>query len=171
MSALDLLPQQTMEGGSLMLEFGCGAGMYVLHLVSVLSRRGIDVVGAIGTDFSPVLIEAAMPQAKNYLWAEDWRKVQFCLARNQTSHRQLVVRAPQNKMELENSFHFILGVNTIRYCHAAKRVLDCARNIFSLLVPGVICVVIDMNNRFPFSRSHLRIDFADRRRNSAMSLH
>jgi hypothetical protein len=56
--ALDLLPQQTREGGIRMLEFGCGAGMHLLHLVSVLSRKGINVASAIGTDFSPALIAA-----------------------------------------------------------------------------------------------------------------
>jgi hypothetical protein len=34
--------------------------------------------------------------------------------------------------------------------------MDNARDIFDLLVPGGVCVVIDMNNRFPFFRSDLR---------------
>ena len=43
MRALDLLPQQTRERGIRILEFGCGAGMHLLHLISMLSRKGINV--------------------------------------------------------------------------------------------------------------------------------
>ncbi len=60
---------------------------------------------------------------------------------------------------MENSFHFVLGVNTIRYCHAAKKEMENVRDIFNLLAPGGVCVVIDMNNRFPFFRSELRNRF------------
>jgi SAM-dependent methyltransferase len=156
MSALDLLPQQTRDRGISMLEFGCGGGMNLIHLISTLSRGGININNAIGTDFSPVLIEAAVQEAKNYLPAENWHKVQFCVAKNEALIDNLSSALSKEKTELENSFHFILGVNTIRYCHAANGEQDCARNIFSLLVPGGICVVIDMNNRFPFFRSDLR---------------
>jgi hypothetical protein len=37
------------------------------------------------------------------------------------------------------------------------------QNIFSLLVPGGMCVVIDMNNRFPFFRSDLTNRFRRRK--------
>jgi 2-polyprenyl-3-methyl-5-hydroxy-6-metoxy-1,4-benzoquinol methylase len=84
MRVLDLLPQQTRERGIAMLEFGCGGGMNLIQMISVLHRERIPVESAIGTDFSPVLIEAAVRQAKNHLRAEDWRKVRFCLARNET---------------------------------------------------------------------------------------
>src|SRR6266404_6515189 len=57
--ALGLLPQNIRQRGIRMLEFGCGGGMNLLHLVSVLDPESIRVEGAIGTDFSPVLIEAA----------------------------------------------------------------------------------------------------------------
>jgi hypothetical protein len=60
---------------------------------------------------------------------------------------------------LENSFHFILGVNTIRYCHAGKKEMDNARDILNLLVPGGVAVAIDMNNRFPLFRSDLKNRF------------
>jgi len=59
LQALDLLPRDIKERGIRILEFGCGGGMNLLHLMSVLSRQGIRVEQAIGTDFSPVLIEAA----------------------------------------------------------------------------------------------------------------
>src|SRR5207248_10703327 len=58
LNALSLLPIEAQQRAIRILEFGCGAGMNLLHLVSSLSRNGIKVVRAIGTDFSPVLIEA-----------------------------------------------------------------------------------------------------------------
>jgi SAM-dependent methyltransferase len=134
--ALDLLPQQARERGVRMLEFGCGAGMNLIHVISLLSREGISLDSAIGTDFSPVLIEAAVQEAKNYLRPEDWRKLQFCVAKNETLIEDLSSALGKERTELENSFHFILGINTLRYCHAVNRELDCARKICSLLVPG-----------------------------------
>ena len=34
--------------------------------------------------------------------------------------------------------------------------MECSQQIFDLLVPGGLCVVIDMNDRFPAFRSALR---------------
>jgi SAM-dependent methyltransferase len=156
LKALDLLPSSVKDQPIRMLEFGCGAGMNLLHLVSVLSREGIHVASAVGTDFSPVLIEAAKSEAKNYLRDEERRRVEFCVAKNETLLHDLSLALGQGRPELENSFQFILGVNTIRYCHRAGKELDCARDIFDLLVPGGVCVVIDMNDRFPVFRSALK---------------
>lgn len=130
--------------------------MNLLHLVSVLGRKGIQVDRAIGADFSPVLIEAARNEAKNHLREEEQRKVEFHVAKNETLIEDLSEVMRETKSDLENSFHFILGVNTIRYCHRAGKELDCAQAIFNLLVPGGICVVIDMNDRFPLFRSALK---------------
>src|SRR6266436_9078168 len=58
LEALRSLPDAVWQKGIRILEFGCGAGMNLLHLVSVLSREGFNVESAIGADFSPVLIEA-----------------------------------------------------------------------------------------------------------------
>jgi hypothetical protein len=69
----------------------------------------------------------------------------------------------QGSSKLENSFHFIIGVNTIRYCHRAGKQLDCARDIFRLLAPGGVCVVIDMNDRFPAFRSALKNKLRDQK--------
>src|SRR6202011_2701203 len=52
LQALALLPQQAGERGIRILEFGCGGGMNLLHLISVLNSKGIPVAGAVGTDFS-----------------------------------------------------------------------------------------------------------------------
>ena len=156
LQALGLLPAGVVEQGIRVLEFGCGAGMNLLHLLWVLRREGINVVSALGTDFSPVLIETARAEAKNYLDQQQREKIQFCVARNETLIADISASAGLAPTTLADSFHFILGVNTIRYCHAIGKELENARDIFSLLAPGGICVVIDMNNRFPVFRSDVR---------------
>jgi len=156
LEAIKRLPQQVGQHGIRMLEFGCGGGMNLLHLVSVLSRDGFSVASAIGTDFSPVLIQAANKEAESYLTSQQRSRVQFCVAKNQTLLEELSARLGQEFSKLENSFHFIIGVNTIRYCHRAGKQLDCARDVFRLLAPGGVCVVIDMNDRFPAFRSALK---------------
>ena len=156
LQALRLLPGGVLEQGIRVLEFGCGAGMNLLHLLEVLRREGINVVRALGTDFSPILIETARAEAKNYLEQQQREKIQFCVARNETLIADITASAGLARTTLADSFHFILGVNTIRYCHAISKELENARDIFSLLAPGGICVVIDMNNRFPVFRSDVR---------------
>jgi SAM-dependent methyltransferase len=156
LEAIKRLPQQVGQDGIRMLEFGCGGGMNLLHLVSVLSRDGFNVASAIGTDFSPVLIQAANQEAQGYLTQHERSRVQFCVAKNETLLEDMSARLGQELSKLENSFHFIIGVNTIRYCHRAGKQLDCARDIFRLLAPGGVCVVIDMNDRFPAFRSALK---------------
>src|SRR6266480_6184190 len=59
LQALDLLPVPMKIGPLRMLEFGCGGGMNLLHLLTILSRDNFNVEQAIGTDFSPVLVDAA----------------------------------------------------------------------------------------------------------------
>src|SRR5262249_9039320 len=113
----------------------------------------------IGTDFSPVLIEAARSEAENCLRRDAQQRVEFHLVNNESMLNGLSAATGLEMDKLANSFHFILGVNTIRYCHAARRELQCARDIFDLLVPGGMCVVIDMNNKFPLFRSDLRRTF------------
>jgi SAM-dependent methyltransferase len=156
LEAINCLPQHVRQDGIRMLEFGCGGGMNLLYLVSVLSRNGFNVESAIGTDFSPVLIQAANNEAQNYLGARERSRVQFCVAKNETLLEELSAGLGQGSSELENSFQFIIGVNTTRYCHRAGKQLDCARDIFRLLTPGGVCVVIDMNDRFPAFRSALK---------------
>ena len=156
LQALRLLPAGVLEQGIRVLEFGCGAGMNLLYLHEVLRREGINVVSALGTDFSPTLIETAGAEAKNYLDQQQREKIQFCVARNETLIADISASAGLARTTLADSFHFIIGVNTIRYCHAISKELENARDIFSLLAPGGICVVIDMNNRFPVFRSDMR---------------
>ena len=102
------------------------------------------------------MVETARREAKDYLRGQDLHSPQFYVAKNESLISDLSASAGIEKSTLQNSFHFILGVNTIRYCHDAKKERDCVRDIFNLLVPGGVCVVIDMNNRFPLFRSDLR---------------
>jgi SAM-dependent methyltransferase len=154
--ALDLLPADIRKRGIRILEFGCGGGMNLLHLVSVLSRQGIQVEQAVGTDFSPVLIEAAQHEAKNFFGRDELQRVGFYLAKNENLLADLSVALNKERSQLRGAFDFIFGVNTIRYCHDSDKELDCVRDIFNLLVPGGVCVIIDMNNRFPLFRSDLK---------------
>ena len=156
LQALELLPPDMKRGPLRMLEFGCGGGMNLLHLLTVLNRDGFNVEQAIGTDFSPVLIKAANEEAQSYLNAKERGRVQFYVAKNETLLEELSANLGQDPSELENSFQFVIGVNTIRYCHRVRKQFDCARDIFRLLAPGGVCVVIDMNNRFPAFRSALK---------------
>jgi SAM-dependent methyltransferase len=156
LQALNFLPQQTYQGGIRILEFGCGGGMNLLRLISTLSSKGIRIAEAIGTDFSPAMVETAKREAGDFLRGQDLRSPEFYVAKNESLISDLAVSAAIENSTLLNSFHFILGVNTIRYCHDAKKERDCVKDIFNLLVPGGICVVIDMNNRFPLFRSDLR---------------
>src|SRR5207237_4487573 len=75
---------------------------------------------------------------------------------NENLLNDLSVCLKVEKSQLLGAFDFILGVNTIRYCHDTGKELDCAKNILDLLAPGGVCVVIDMNNRFPLFRSDLK---------------
>jgi SAM-dependent methyltransferase len=154
--ALDRLPPGIKREGIRVLEFGCGGGMNLIQLFSLLRKKGFKVEKAVGTDFSPVLIKSANQEAKNYLPEGEANNLEFHVARNEELVAGLSAATADTPEQLTNSFHLIIGVNTIRYCHAAKKELDCARDIYHLLAPGGICVAIDMNNRYPCFRSDLK---------------
>src|SRR6266849_9049737 len=59
-SGLRTWPRQPLR----LLEFGCGGGMNIIHLVSLLEGRGVQVECAQGTDFSSRLVHAAEQEAK-----------------------------------------------------------------------------------------------------------
>lgn len=159
LAALEQLPPEVKARGIRILEFGCGAGMNLVHLVSVLNRAGVKIQRAVGTDFSPVLIEAARSESKNYLRPEDHQKLEFYLAKNESLAAGLAAATKTSPAALAGSFDVLLGVNTMRYCHRGGGELDCARDIMALLVPGGVCVNIDMNDRFPAFRSALKNKF------------
>jgi SAM-dependent methyltransferase len=143
-----------------LLEFGCGGGMNLTRLVSLLEERKIPVECAYGTDFSPRLVEAAKEEAKTYLPAGLAEKLRFYVARNEKLEADLLSALGGNRNHL-GSFDFVIGVNTFRYCHRVGKQLDCAKDVYRLLRPGGVCVNIDMNNRFPAFRSRFSRSTAD----------
>ena len=163
LDALRLLRPNSLRRGIRMLEFGCGAGMNLIHLAASLPAEGIRVESGVGADFSPVLIEAAEREAAAQLGNHARATVRFCVGRNESLIADLASGLGRTRHDLEASFDFIFGVNTIRYCHRAGNELDCARDIFDLLLPGGVCVVIDMNDRFPLFRSALKDRLRGRR--------
>ena len=147
------IPKSRVQKGLRLWEFGCGAGMNLLHLVSALERRGVPVEYAIGTDFSEALVAAAKRQAKKFLTPEQNKKVQFCAASHETLIEEVTKGLGVPKEALLGSFDVMLGVNTIRYSHRLMTEKEVAATITSLLADRGVCIVIDMNNRFPAFRS------------------
>ncbi len=138
-----------------LLEFGCGGGMNITRLVSLLEKKGIPVERAYGADFSPRLVQAAGREATAFLPPQLAKKLSFHVARNEQLVEDLVADLGIQADQL-SSFDLIVGVNTFRYCHRLGKEVDCARDVYRLLRPGGVCIMIDMNNRFPAFRSRLR---------------
>lgn len=139
-----------------LLEFGCGAGMNVIYLVSLLEQKGIPVEYAYGTDFSPRLLESAALEAKAMLPPALAKKLSFHVARNEKLSEDLATACGKPTKDFVGFFDLIIGVNTFRYCHRLGKSQECAQDIYRMLRPGGVCVNIDMNNRFPAFRSRLR---------------
>ena len=138
------------------LEFGCGAGMNIIEIVSLLERRGIAVESAYGTDFSPRLVESARQEAKTKLQPRLAEKLAFQVARNEKLAEDLAAASGKSVRDFHGTFDLIVGVNTFRYCHRLGKEQDCAADIYRLLRPGGVCVNIDMNDRFPAFRSRFK---------------
>ena len=122
----------------------------------MLSSKGIHIAQAIGTDFSPAMVETARREARDYFRGQDLRSPEFYVAKNESLINDLAVSAGIEKSSLQNSFHFVLGVNTIRYCHDAKKSGIVLETFSMCSFPGEYVLCIDMNNRFPLFRSDLR---------------
>jgi SAM-dependent methyltransferase len=137
-----------------LLEFGCGGGMNITRLVSLLEENQMPVEYAYGTDFSPRLVEAAEKEATTFLSPDLSKKLSFHVARNEQLSQDL--SASLGKNNRLGPFDLIVGVNTFRYCHRLQKDLDCAHDIYGLLRPGGVCIMIDMNKGFPVFRSRLR---------------
>lgn len=144
-----------MNGGLRLLEFGCGAGMNLIHCLGVLDREGIPVAAAYGSDFSERLIKEASCEAA-CLPPQLLERVKFVVARNELLARDMAAGLNVPESELLGSFHLIIGVNTFRYPYRLGKGDDCAKGIFDILKPGGVCVMIDMNNKFPMFRTRLR---------------
>jgi len=156
LSAIRDFLQIPSQGPLRLLEFGCGGGMNIITLLRLLERRGRNVELAIGTDFSEKLILAAQDESRSLLSSAQREKMHFALARNETIAADLRRELNGSAGELKNSFHLILGVNTFRYCHRLGKARECVRDLATLLAPGAICIIIDMNRRFPAFRSRFR---------------
>jgi SAM-dependent methyltransferase len=139
--------------GLRLLEFGCGAGMNLIHLLRVLSREKLPVEAAYGTDLSERLIcEASRERAA---LPPELACVRFFFGRNEELIGDMTRGLRIDRSELLNTFHLIIGVNTFRYCHRLKKDKECAGDIYDLLAPGGVCVIIDMNHKFPMFRSRV----------------
>jgi hypothetical protein len=121
--------------------------------VSALEGRGIPVEYAIGTDFSEALIGAAKRDAKRYLTPEQNQKVRFCVASHENLIEDVTKGLGIRSEALLGSFDIMLGVNTIRYCHRLMKENEVVATIKSLLADRGVCIVIDMNDKFPAFRS------------------
>jgi SAM-dependent methyltransferase len=137
------------------LEFGCGGGMNIICLVSRLQERQVPVECAVGTDFSARLVQAAEQEARSNLPPHLAERLSFHVARNERLLADLAAARRTTIEELTAFFDLIVGVNTFRYCHRLGKELDCATDIYRLLRPGGVSVIIDMNSRFPAFRSRL----------------
>jgi SAM-dependent methyltransferase len=137
------------------LEFGCGGGMNIIQLLTLLDRQGFKVDRAFGTDFLPRMVAAAEQQAKTSLPSKLASVLTFHTARNENLGQDLSQAVGTPIETLSGSLDLIIGVNTFRYCYRLKKDVDCARDILRLLRPGGISVVFDMNTRFPLFRSRL----------------
>jgi SAM-dependent methyltransferase len=150
------IPESRLKTGIRLWEFGCGGGMNLLHLVSLVRRQGIKLDFACGTDFSRALIAAAGREADEYMAADQTNNVQFTVASNENLVEEGAKGLGVDKDELLGSFDLVFGVNTIRYCHRLNNVDRCAEAIWELLREGGVCIIIDMNCKFPAFRSRLR---------------
>lgn len=142
--------------GTRVLEFGCGAGMNLIHVVSMIERRGDRLEQAYGTDFSEKLLEAGRTDADRILRPAFADKVKFLVARNETIIDDMAAALNVPPGSLHRSFDLVFGVNTFRYCYRLDKENDSAQQLFDLVRKGGVCVMIDMNAQFRLFRSQLR---------------
>src|SRR5215467_1519190 len=150
------IPKARLQSGIRLWEFGCGGGMNLIRLISLMERRGIAWECAYGTDFSEPMIEAAKREAKAFLTPSQSAKVRFCVARNESLVKDLTKEVEITEQRLLKSFDVMVGVNTIRYNHRLMNEGECVADVFRLLRQNGVCIVIDMNDKFPAFRSRLR---------------
>ena len=150
------IPKTRLRSGIRLWEFGCGGGMNLIRLISLMDRRGIAWECAYGTDFSEPMIEAAKREAMECLTPTQNAKVRFSVSRNESLIKDLTKGTAISERTLLKSFDVMVGVNTIRYNHRLMNERECVGDIFSLLSDGGVCIVIDMNDKFPAFRSRLR---------------
>ena len=118
-----------------LLEFGCGGGMNITRLVSLLEEKQLPVECAYGTDFSPRLVQAAGQEAKAFLPPRSCGKTKLLCCPQRAVDARPGRGAGREEGRL-GPFDLIVGVNTFRYCHRLGTQLDCAQDIYRLLRPG-----------------------------------
>jgi SAM-dependent methyltransferase len=141
--------------GIRVLEYGCGAGMNLIQCLRILDRQRLPVEAAYGTDFSERLIDEASKEAGS-LPPELARPVKFLVGRNECLIGDIAAGLHIERREMHNAFHLVIGVNTFRYCHRLRKGKECAKDLFDMLAPGGVSIMIDMNHNFPMFRSLLR---------------
>ena len=139
-----------------LLEFGCGGGMNIIRLTSLLEENGFPVDYAYGADFSPRMVQTALQEAKASLSPTLAGKLSFYVARNERLLDDLAAARATQPEDLVGSFDLVVGVNTFRYCLRLGKGSACTADIYRLLRPGGMCINIDMNNRFPAFRSRFK---------------
>jgi len=133
------------------LEFGCGAAMNLLYLASVLPYLGFPILEAYGTDFSEKMIKAAHDELTEYPQIEKSGFVKFVVASNETIREDLAHFLNRSPDELKNFFHFIFGINTLRFSWPSNTLKQTVFQLHQMLITGGRLLIIDMNNRFPYS--------------------
>jgi SAM-dependent methyltransferase len=101
-------------------------------------------------------VQSATQEASSSLPPDLRKKLNFYVARNEKLVEDLAAARGKPAENLIGFFDLIIGVNTFRYCHRLGKENDCAADIYRMLQPGGVCVNIDMNDRFPAFRSHLK---------------
>jgi len=146
-----ILKANITSNGFRILEYGCGGGMNLIWILRYLEAKGIDVDLGVGADFSPSMIEAAETEAAAHLSPAMAEKSRFLVAANESIQPDLD-KAMTGEV---GTFHLILGVNTFRYALRLKKAESTAQQLYDLLAPGGVSIMIDMNGRFPFFKSRL----------------
>jgi len=135
------------------LEYGCGGGMNLFHILNLMVSKGLSIDLAVGTDFSTILLDAATKEADIFLNSELKNRVFFIPASNESLKHDLSIGLQHFRTSGPALFDLIVGVNTFRYALRLHKGQECANDIASMLAPGGYSIMIDMNCKFPFFKS------------------
>jgi SAM-dependent methyltransferase len=132
------------------LEFGCGAGMAIHHLVEDMTSHGTEVDLGIGADLVPEMIEAANRDRDEFASASAKERLRYVVAPNETLVEDIASALDQEPAAIEGTFQLAIGVNTFRYAVRHGTTATVVDQLERLLAPGGRVVMIDMNDRFPY---------------------
>lgn len=144
------------------LEFGCGAGMALHHLVEMLGEAAIEVDLAVGTDFVPAMVAAA--EGDRDAFGSEWAKerMRYVVAPNETLARDIAEGLSVPAETLARSFHIAIGVNAFRFAVRHDTSAAVVGQLNLLLARGGRTVIIDMNDRFPYGLKPTRKEPGER---------